>query len=88
MTTYHIHIVIEGTDIQYAVGDLDVAPSDTRRWTSLVTMTTPPKPGTTGGGDGEELMFLAFGDMGQAPLYVLVSIYRTSRIVLFIEPQG
>ena len=51
-------------------------------------MTTPPKPGTTGGADDEELMFLAFGDMGQAPLYVLVSIYRTAWTVPFIEPQG
>jgi len=57
-----------GTSIQYAVGDLDVATSDTRRWTSLVTLTTPPKPGTILDSDDGELMFLAFGDMGQAPV--------------------
>lgn len=53
------------TAIEYAVGDLDVSPSDSRRWTSLVKMTTPPKPGVTA--DDSEIMFLAFGDMGQAP---------------------
>jgi hypothetical protein len=54
------------TTIYYKVGDLDADPSSVGMWSPKVAMISPPQPGTTATSDGE-MMFLAFGDMGQAP---------------------